>query len=159
MIKTSDGDLRRAITYLQSASRLHSITGQEKTAITSDSIVEIAGVVPTQVITDLGKAMGIDPPENLDGDVEMAPSRPGQDSSFDRVRGAVSSVAREGFSITQLLIQLHDYIIQHPTLGARVKAECALQMAEMDKSLTDGADEELQLLDLCLHISQFTSKN
>ena len=37
LIETSDGDLRRAITYLQSASRLHA-----GSAVTKQSIVEIA---------------------------------------------------------------------------------------------------------------------
>jgi replication factor C subunit 2/4 len=35
-----------------------------------------------------------------------------------------------------------------------IKAKAALLMAEMDKCLTDGADEELQLLNLCLKLQE-----
>ncbi|PWZ02813.1 putative RFC2-DNA replication factor C, 41 kd subunit [Testicularia cyperi] len=148
LIHTSDGDLRRAITYLQSASRLHSIAGDTRSAISPDSIVEIAGVVPSSVIVQLAAAVGIVAAEDDDGDVDMSSSN----NDFDRVRSQVKMIAREGYSISQLLIQLHDYIISHPTLIAKIKAKAALLMAEMDKCLTDGADEELQLLNMCLKL-------
>src|ERR1700750_1623512 len=45
LVQISNGDLRRAITYLQSASRLSSST-VPPTTITSADIQEIAGVVP-----------------------------------------------------------------------------------------------------------------
>lgn len=149
LIHTSDGDLRRAITYLQSASRLHSITGSEKSAVSPESIIEIAGVIPSSVIADLAASVGIDA-HNEDGDETMAPAS--ISTGFERIRYNVTTIAREGYSITQLLLQLHDHIISHPTLMAKIKAKAALLMAQMDKSLTDGADEELQLLNLCLKL-------
>ncbi|SJX60251.1 probable RFC2-DNA replication factor C, 41 KD subunit [Sporisorium reilianum f. sp. reilianum] len=155
LISTSDGDLRRAITYLQSASRLHSIAGDEKSSVTSESIVEIAGVVPTRVITSLADAVGIEA-YNTDDDVEMEAvgAAAKKRDAFDRIRDEVRIITREGYSITQLLVQLHDYVIAHPTLLAKIKAKAALLMAEMDKCLTDGADEELQLLNLCLKLQE-----
>ena len=154
LIATSDGDLRRAITYLQSASRLHSITGDEKSAVSSDSIVEIAGVVPTRVISSLTSAVGIEA-YTTDDDVEMeATGGRNKKDAFERIREEVRVITREGYSITQLLTQLHDHIIAHPTLLAKIKAKAALLMAEMDKCLTDGADEELQLLNLCLKLQE-----
>lgn len=154
LITTSDGDLRRAITYLQSASRLHSITGDDKSAVTSESIVEIAGVVPARVISSLADAVGIEA-YSPDDDVEMdAIGKANKRDAFDRIRQEVKIITREGYSITQLLTQLHDYVIGHPTLMAKIKAKAALLMAEMDKCLTDGADEELQLLNLCLKLQE-----
>ena len=41
-------------------------------------------------------------------------------------------------------VQLHDLIILHPTLSAKQKAQCAMALAEADKALCDGADEEEQ---------------
>jgi replication factor C subunit 2/4 len=104
LIKTSDGDLRRAITYLQSASRLHSAT---KEPITSYSIQEIGGVVPDLVMSELGKALGVK--DRDDGDVEMSSgdTKPNSSSgSFEGVRKAVEKVAREGYSATQILSQV-----------------------------------------------------
>ncbi|GAK62454.1 p-loop containing nucleoside triphosphate hydrolase protein [Moesziomyces antarcticus] len=153
LIGTSDGDLRRAITYLQSASRLHSVVGDDKSAVTSASIVEIAGVVPSRVISSLADAVGIEAYAGSDGDVDMDAGAKKRDA-FDRIRHEVRVITREGYSITQLLVQLHDYVIGHPTLLAMIKAKAALLMAEMDKCLTDGADEELQLLNLCLKLQE-----
>ena len=48
--------------------------------------------------------------------------------------------------------QLHDLIVEHPTLTARQKAQSALALAEADKALCDGADEELQILEVALTV-------
>lgn len=103
LIKTSDGDLRRAITYLQSASRLHS-AAEKRTPVTPRSIVEIAGVVPDEVIRALGSAIGV--PSTGDEDESMAPGTTKKLDGFERVRAVVKSVAREGYSTSQLLIQV-----------------------------------------------------
>lgn len=98
LIKTSDGDLRRAITYLQSASRLHSAT---KEPITSFSIQEIGGVVPDVVMEKLAKALGV---KDRDGDVEMETENKNKkgESPFETVRKAVEKIVREGYSATQI---------------------------------------------------------
>lgn len=105
LIKTSDGDLRRAITYLQSASRLHGVDTEKSTAITPKSIVEIAGVVPDEVVRGLGKAMGVPLGKDEDEDEDMA-IRNKKLSGFEQLRGQVRYVTREGYSTTQLLIQV-----------------------------------------------------
>lgn len=168
LIKTSDGDLRRAITYLQSAARLHKSTalgavdgGKEGAApksskVSPQSIVEIAGVVPPSVIISLGNAVGVDPPPGTDAndDAIMGSSSTAKKASFDAVHSSVKKIVSLGYSASQLLVQLHDYIIEHPSLEARKKAKCALAMGEADKGLVDGGDEELQLLSLCLKLTR-----
>ncbi|GAA6020088.1 hypothetical protein JCM11491_006392 [Sporobolomyces phaffii] len=148
LIKTSDGDLRRAITYLQSASRLHSAT---KEPITPYSIQEIGGVVPDKVMLELGLALGV---KDRDGDVEMDDKKKSVSSPFETVRRAVQKVVREGYSATQILSQLHDLIILDALVDPRSKACAAMELGLADKALTDGADEELQLLNCCIKIAQ-----
>lgn len=105
LIKTSDGDLRRAITYLQSASRLHAAT---KTPLTAISVQEIGGVVPDGVMNELGKALGVE----MDEDIEMDGNGGGSGgagkskSAFENVQRAVLKVCREGYSATQVLSQV-----------------------------------------------------
>ncbi|KAK6167104.1 hypothetical protein SNE40_021208 [Patella caerulea] len=62
LIDTSEGDLRRAITYLQSASSLH----QDKTHITQSDIFEISGIVPKETIDEVLKTCQSDSYEKLD---------------------------------------------------------------------------------------------
>ncbi|UZJ51337.1 hypothetical protein CBS101457_000657 [Exobasidium rhododendri] len=153
LIKTSDGDLRRAITYLQSASRLHGVDTEKSSPITPKSIIDIAGVVPDEVVRGLARAMGVPLRKDEDEDEEMANLKK-RASGFEQLRGQVRFVTREGYSTTQLLIQLHDYLMEHESLNAAKKAKCAIEMGRADKDLTDGADEELQLLNLCLKMKQ-----
>ncbi|GAA5911033.1 replication factor C subunit 2, partial [Sporobolomyces salmoneus] len=150
LIRTSDGDLRRAITYLQSASRLHSAT---KEPITSFSIQEIGGVVPDKVMVELGKALGVKD-RDQDEDVEMSEVGKKGKSPFEGVRKAVEKVVREGYSATQILTQLHDLIILDPLVDPRTKASTAIELGLADKALTDGSDEELQLLNVCAKIAK-----
>ncbi|GAA6027056.1 hypothetical protein JCM8097_006076 [Rhodosporidiobolus ruineniae] len=152
LIKTSDGDLRRAITYLQSASRLHAAT---KEPLTATSVQEIGGVVPDVVMAELGRALGVRKEE----DVEMSEvgetglPRP-KKGSFAEVQRAVEKIVREGYSAVQVLSQLHGLIILDPLVPARAKAAVALDLGLADKALTDGADEELQLLNCCARVAK-----
>ena len=152
LIHTSDGDLRRAITYLQSASRLHA--GE---AVTQRSIVEIAGVVPHEVIVSLTRAIGIEPPASdtaVDVEMEEITAQVAKaDDRFGLIQKQVQHIALQGFSGTQVLIQLHDYVILHPAITAKQKAKCALHLGDTDKAYIDGGDEELHLLNLCLKLA------
>ncbi|KAI6099899.1 P-loop containing nucleoside triphosphate hydrolase protein [Pisolithus croceorrhizus] len=146
LIDASNGDLRRSITYLQSASRLSS-SADPPTPITPRDVQEIAGVVPTTVVNDVARTLGLDVTSNMAVDT-ATPTRKG----FDAVQKKVKEVIREGYSAAQFLSQLHDLIILHQTLPARQKATCALVIAEADKALCDGADEELWLLEVAMQV-------
>lgn len=52
----------------------------------------------------------------------------------------------EGYAVDQLLIQLVDEIASSSYLSDLQKANICHTIAKADKSLTDGADEYLQLL-------------
>ena len=53
--------------------------------------------------------------------------------------------------------QLHDLIVLHQTISARQKAACALVIAEADKALCEGADEELWILEVALQVHKALS--
>lgn len=165
LISTSHGDLRRSITYLQSASRL-SMSTSPPTPVTASDIQEIAGVVPDAVINDFAATLGVEilSPDEMKVDGIRA-------KGFDDVRQKVKDIVRQGYSASQILsqvrvflnaveetlifcclAQLHDLVIEHPTLTARQKSRCALVFAEADKALCDGADEELWILEVGLRV-------
>ncbi|KAF8739473.1 hypothetical protein AX14_009456 [Amanita brunnescens Koide BX004] len=151
LIATSSGDLRRAITYLQSASRLSSST-DPPTLITSTDIQEIAGVVPDTVINELASALGID---GVEMNVDVSTTQ--KSSTFEPIKKQVKETMRQGYSAAQVLSQLHDLIVLHPTLNGRQKSQAALVLAEADKALGDGADEQLWILEVALRIHKAVS--
>ncbi|THG98581.1 hypothetical protein EW026_g3634 [Hermanssonia centrifuga] len=147
LINTSHGDLRRSITYLQSASRLAKST-DPPSVISPEDIQEIAGVVPDSVINDFASSLGVDVTAN--GGMDLDDDRKAK--GFDGIRSKVREIVREGYSASQMMSQLHDLMVEHPTLTARQKAQSALALAEADKALCDGADEELWILEVALRI-------
>ncbi|ORY29785.1 putative DNA replication factor [Naematelia encephala] len=149
ILQLAGGDLRKAITYLQTAQRLHGAI-DPPTPITAMSIHEISGVVPVETIRGLLRAMGVDPDSGLDASLAKR--------GFQGVRTAVKQIGREGWSAGQVLEQIHDALIPLSSIPAIPKAQAALAIAECDKGLCEGGDEELQLLDCCLRIWDVMSK-
>ncbi|TMS20591.1 Replication factor C subunit 4 [Larimichthys crocea] len=129
LVRVSEGDLRKAITFLQSAARL-SVDKE----ITEQAIVEIAGVVPTKMIDNLLQIC-------LKG-------------TFEKLENMVD----EGYAATQILSQLHESIIEQD-LSDKQKSAITEKMAVVGKCLSDGADEYLQMLSLCSVIMQQASQN
>ncbi|KAF8162913.1 P-loop containing nucleoside triphosphate hydrolase protein [Crassisporium funariophilum] len=147
LINTSSGDLRRAITYLQSASRLSSSTNPPTPILPSD-IQEIAGVVPNGIIDDFARVLGIE----IEGGMDIDGASQQRQGGFEPIKNKVKFLMREGYSATQILSQLHDLVIFHPTLDGRKKSASAMVFAEADKALCDGADEELWVLEVGLRV-------
>lgn len=110
LVKTSGGDLRRAITYLQSCSRLAVASagadGEKTAEIRTEDVQEIAGVVPDRTINTFASALGIE----IDGanngmDVDEIPM-PTRAKNFDQIRKSVKEIVREGYSASQILSQV-----------------------------------------------------
>lgn len=118
----SQGDLRRAITYLQSAARLYG------SSISSKNLISVSGVVPPGVVEDL-----------------LASCKSG---NFDLANKEVTNVISEGYPVSQMLSQLFDLIVEENDISDEQKARICQKLGEADKCLVDGADEYLQLLDV-----------
>ncbi|XP_029471689.1 replication factor C subunit 4 isoform X2 [Rhinatrema bivittatum] len=134
LIQVSEGDLRKAITFLQSAARL---TGGKE--ITENVITEIAGIVPD---------------ETIDGLLSACAS-----GSFEKLETMVKNLINEGHAATQLVNQLHDIIVEREDLTDKQKSVITEKLAEADKCLADGADEYLQLISLCAVLMQQLTQN
>ncbi|XP_008277518.1 replication factor C subunit 4-like [Stegastes partitus] len=133
LVQVSEGDLRKAITFLQSAARLN--VDKE---ITERAIIEIAGIVPVKMIDNLLHICFR--------------------GTFEKLEVAVKDIVDEGYSATQVLSQLHDSIIEGD-LSDKQKSAITEKMAVVSKCLSDGADEYLQMLSLCSVIMQQASEN
>lgn len=118
----SQGDLRRAITYLQSAARLFG------SSISSSDLISVSGVIPEEVVKTLFVAC--------------------RSGNFDLVDKEVNNVIAEGYPVAQMLSQLFDLVAEADDVSDEQKARICQKLAEADKCLVDGADEYLQLLDV-----------
>ncbi|CDR40197.1 CYFA0S04e05688g1_1 [Cyberlindnera fabianii] len=144
VLKIASGDLRKAITYLQSAARLNATlnvtdedgdTDIEKTTelITVKSIREIAGSVPKEVLDSLLKNA--------------------ESKQFKNIFTAVANAVLEGWSATEVVNQLHDEVVLSDNYTTAQKNEFAQILFETDARLTNGADEHIQLLNMLTKIS------
>lgn len=151
LIKCSEGDLRKAITFLQSAARLVGAiekdgeeeagdkmdVDEEKKAVSVQVIEEIAGVIPASTIEKLQKA--------------MQPRAAA--ATYKAVAKEVEEMVADGWSASQVVSQLYQAVIQDETIPDIQKNKITLVFSEIDKRLVDGADEHLSMLDLSLRIS------
>ncbi|CAG8451051.1 5839_t:CDS:2 [Cetraspora pellucida] len=125
----SEGDLRKAIMYLQSASKLH-----KKEMITTESIREITGVVPDDMINSL---------------IESAKSKKNE----IQLEEEVAKVMCSGFSAVQILSQIQDQILADYQINETQKARIGEFIGQFDKYLADGTDEHLVITNLIKIIS------
>ncbi len=116
--KHSGGDMRKAITLLQSAARL---SGGK---VSGATIVEVAGYIPDDKIKTLYDLC-------LQG-------------KFDEAQNHMEDILRDGFSALKILDQFSDFILDADCPDV-VKAEIFIKMGEADRHLAQGADEGLQL--------------
>ncbi|XP_020213520.1 replication factor C subunit 2 isoform X1 [Cajanus cajan] len=118
----SHGDLRRAITYLQSAARLFG------SSISSENLISVSGVIPAKAVEALLKAC--------------------KSGNFDLANKEVNNFVAEGYPASQMLTQLLEAIVEENDISDEQKARISKKLGEADKCLVDGADEYLQLLDV-----------
>ncbi|KAM0137701.1 hypothetical protein ACHAP3_003930 [Botrytis cinerea] len=156
LIKCSEGDLRKAITYLQSAARLVGAVSQEgeerdnadkmdvdEKMVTVSSVEDIAGVIPDNTIEKLVKA--------------MQPRSRGV--VYEAVSKVVVDMVADGWSGTQVVSQLYQTIMNSELIADSHKNKIVALFSEADKRLVDGADEHLTILDLSLRISNILSSS
>lgn len=130
ILTASNGDMRKAVTFLQSS---HQLSNGQAT-IAPETVVDISGQVPARVLDQLWKTMS--------------------NNSFDALRVAVTDIMYEGYALAAILSQLHDALIGKPSsvLADIDKALICEKIAEVDMHLVEGASESLQLLDLTAFI-------
>ena len=128
LIKTSGGDMRKAITYLQSASQLYGEGGQ----VSADAVLQISGSLPTNVSDQFWEAA--------------------HGRQFNRIQLEIDNIVAEGYAATAILQRLMEDTLAEDKMDDAQKSIVLIKIAEADKCLCDGADEELQLLNVGAHI-------
>ncbi|KAI7892428.1 replication factor C subunit 2 [Mucor mucedo] len=131
LIECSGGDLRKAITFLQSG---YNLQGSEP--ITPRMIEEMAGVIPHEMMQVL-----ID---SWSGNIQT-------------IEKEVQNIMNEGYSGENIIQQIHKEIILDDNLSTLQKTRIYEYMSVADIDLVQGADEHLQILNLMAHIAFIAS--
>lgn len=124
LMDACEGDMRRAVTLLQSVSMLK--VGEP---VTSADVSEVANIVPKSWV---------------DRVLEVCTS-----NSYEKLQSAVEDLVLEGFAASQLFNQMHDIIVTSDAYSDKQKSVICEKLAVCEHRLLDGADEYLQIMDLC----------
>lgn len=166
LIKCAEGDLRKAITFLQSAARL---VGAVKTKEEDENAMDVdedTKKVTVKIVQDIA---GVIPDTTIEGLVKaMQPRSKGL--VYEDVAKVVTDMIADGWSATQVVMQvstvsfrhlndrakngqLYQSIIYNEVIPDNQKNKIVLLFSETDRRLVDGSDEHLTILDLALRTS------
>ena len=132
----SGGDLRLAITLLQTASRLlprpsaasDASTSPAPAQLTSAHLLDVSCITPRSFILRLHSAL--------------------RTNSFATLQSTVQEMVAEGFDSQSVLQGWLNVLLADESIEERKKARICSHMAVVEKRLVDGSDEQLQILDL-----------
>jgi replication factor C subunit 2/4 len=122
LARVSGGDLRKAITTLQSASCLAA-----GAPVTPGVLDDVSGAVPAQPV-----------------DAIMAACAHGK--AWADLTGAVGDAVAEGWPALGLLLGLQAAVVAAPGLPPASRAAACTALAAADRALADGSDESVQLV-------------
>lgn len=131
LVEISGGDMRRAITMLQSCYRLKSGGGgATATAVplSREDVEEISGRVPARY---------------LDEFLEVCRA-----GDYAKLEAFVADMVFEAYSIGQMFDQLSERIVAHPELSNKQKCVLGDKLGESCMRLQEGGSEYLQIMDL-----------
>lgn len=119
------GDMRKAITTLQSAVRL------KGSPVEAGTILDVAGAVPKEEARRL-----------------LVACRSG---IFSEIQSSVDDLIASGYPAQELLLRFQEVVLSDPDLSESVRGRILVRLAEADKDLIDGADESLQIMAMAAH--------
>lgn len=123
VMQVSGGDMRRAITILQSCYRLKGNNHE----ITKEDIYEISGVVPEKYLQEL---------------VSVCKS-----GDYSKLDNFATDFQYEAYSVAQFFEQLNEFIVFHDGLSDVQKAAILEKLGESSFRLNAGGSEYIQLMD------------
>lgn len=124
IVEISDGDMRRAITTLQSCFRLKAGKGN----ITRKDIFEISGMVPTEYLVNF-----------------LAVCKSGD---YSKLEVFVQDIQYDAYSIAQFFEQLNEFVVKHNELKNKQKYTICDKLGQCCFRMQEGGSEYLQIMDL-----------
>lgn len=139
--RVAGGDLRRAITVLQSAVRLK---GAE---VSAETLEDVSGAVPAAAVEAIFSAARGGAAKGCDGtEMETETAAEASSHSFDALQRAVDDAVAEGWPAQGILLGLQAAVVKEAGVSGKAKGAACAALARADRALVDGGDESVQLL-------------
>lgn len=159
VLLAADGDLRKAITLLQSAAKLHGSTADDE-IVKEDNVMEVDDEASkTVTVRSIEEISGRVPDSVINSLVQAAIPTPRISENFSTLQKAVENVILDGWSAMQLVLQIHDTLVFSDDFDGRAKNMIVAAISETDKRLLDGSDEHITVLDLLVKVSGILRKS
>jgi replication factor C subunit 2/4 len=120
LCQLSSGDLRKAITLLQSAVQL------EGPLVRSNSLSKIAGHVPEEIVKKIWNAC--------------------YTGRFEEIHQSITEIIASGYSAHQFLSQTFEQMCEEPHTRDLQCARISMHLTIADKALSDGSDDYIQIM-------------
>ncbi|CAH1107649.1 unnamed protein product [Psylliodes chrysocephalus] len=124
LVETSNGDMRRAITCLQSCAKLNGPNRK----ITIESVLDVTGVVPNIWLFNFLKVC--------------------KKLNLSKLQCFIEKIMFEAYSGSQILDQLNEVIVNSDDFNDKQKAVIGAKLGEVSFRLLEGGSEFIHLLDL-----------
>ncbi|KAF1941609.1 NPL4-domain-containing protein [Clathrospora elynae] len=170
LVRVADGDLRKAITFLQSAARLVGAVqaqggggggagGKKKkrVIVEDDDEMDIDPAPqsnPAVSLPIIAEIAGVIPPTTLSTlSDSLFPKSSSKSIRYNEIAKVVENMVAEGWSAAQTVGQLYEQIMFDERIEDVKKVRLAGVFSETDKRLVDGGDEHLAVLDLGVRVA------
>ena len=131
--RAAQGDLRLAITLLQSAAKFRGTMD-----LSDETFIEVAGLIPDDAFGRYVAALW--------------------SKNFDQMDAATTVLVQQGFAATQVISQLLAHVVSDTCKASAVsRANICLKLAQVERRLLDRGDDLIQLLDLGASVQQILS--
>jgi len=131
IIEISEGDMRKCITFLQNLTYVIKLSGK----ILVDDIYEMSNNLPNKYIRLIDKYCIMSKDNDIATTIRLA-----------------KKINRKGYPIHNTTKRLQKHIIDHDMIEEKHKAMICLKMADVERKLTMGADEYIQILNILVYI-------
>jgi DNA polymerase III delta prime subunit len=167
LVRVADGDLRKAITFLQSAARLVGAVqgagvgkrGKKRVVVEDEDEMDIdtpstSSATPLINLPTIAEIAGVIPPSTLSTFSDsLFPTSKSKAIRFPEIAKIVENMIAEGWSASQTVGQLYEQVMYDERVEDVKKIRLAGVFSEIDKRLVDGGDEHLAVLDLGVRVA------
>lgn len=180
LLRSAEGDLRKAITFLQSSAKLagkpnlkadpsepvDKATSEDEDVVMKDNdndseatatAAQESGYITVKMVQEISGLIPDDVIESLVAACHTQNSKASFGNGvFKGLMATVDDVMLAGWSATQLLTQLHDRFLLADNFSSVQKNSISETLSEAEKRLTDGADEHIEILNVLTKIGRVT---